>query len=202
MIEYQRLVSIFDALGPVMTGPSSSHTAGMVRIGKIARILLGGTPELIKLYFYGALAVTYKGHFSDSAIVAGLLGMDEDAPEIAKALDIARNKGITISYQLERDSDKDPNTVAMFLSREQNNLHIEASSIGGGEILVSRVDEFPVSLKGDEDGLMLVAGESLNNDEINSLFEDNLIEIQYYNSEIDTKKSLLSTCLKSLYPQN
>ena len=200
MNEYKRLVSVFDALGPVMTGPSSSHTAGMARIGKIARILLGGTPEHIELYFYGALAVTYKGHFSDSAIVAGLLGMDEDAPNIAKALDIVRDKGITISYRLERDSDKDPNTVAVFLSREQNNIYIEASSIGGGEILVSRVDEFPVSLKGDEDGLMLVASESLNDDEIISLFEGNLIDIQYYKSEIDAQKKLIKCLSKKPLP--
>jgi len=197
-----RLVSIFDALGPIMTGPSSSHTAGMVRIGKIARVLLGGTPEHIELSFYGALAVTYKGHFSDSAIVAGLLGMDEDSPELAKALDVAHNQGITILYKLERDSNKDPNTVTLYLSRGTNNLYLEASSIGGGEILVSKVDKFPVLLKGDEDGLMFVTSGSLKSDEISGLLKDNLIEIQYYNSEVDTKKKLVKCLSEDPLPLN
>ncbi|WP_323720685.1 L-serine ammonia-lyase, iron-sulfur-dependent, subunit alpha [Acetomicrobium sp.] len=196
MSEHQRLVSVFDALGPVMTGPSSSHTAGMVRIGKISRILLGDTPERIELSFYGALALTYKGHFSDSAIVAGLLGMDEDSPGIVNALDIARNQCINIKYQLNVDSDKDPNTVEMFLSRDQDNLHIEASSIGGGEILVSKVDEFSVSLKGDEDGVMFVATDYLNHDVINSLLGDNLLEIQYCNSDTNANKRLVKCLTK------
>lgn len=200
MRERQRLASIFDALGPVMTGPSSSHTAGMVRIGKIARILLGGTPEHIELSFYGALAATYKGHFSDSAIVAGLLGMDEDAPEIAEALDIAHDKGIIIAYQLEMGSDKDPNTVAMFLSRDQDNVRIEASSIGGGEILVSKIDEFSVSLRGDEDGVMFVTTAYLNDDVINCLLGDAPVEIQYYDSDINPSKRLIKCLTKEPLP--
>jgi len=200
MIESLRLVSIFDALGPIMTGPSSSHTAGMVRIGKIARILLGGTPEHVELSFYGALAVTYKGHFSDSAIVAGLLGMDEDSPEIANALDMARNEGINIRYQFNVDSDKDPNTVGMFLSRDQDNVHIEAGSIGGGEIVVSKVDEFPVSLKGDEDGVMFVVTDYLNHDVINCLLGDTSVEIQYYDSDINPSKRLVKCLTKEPLP--
>ena len=89
-----RLVSLFDALGPIMTGPSSSHTAGVLRIGRMGRILLGGDPEAVELHFYGnALARTYKGHLSDSAIVAGLLGYGEDSPAVRTAPQRRRASG-------------------------------------------------------------------------------------------------------------
>ena len=79
-----RLLSLFDSLGPIMSGPSSSHTAGMARIGRMGRSLVGGTPERITLHFFGALSHTYKGHASDSAVVAGLIGEREDSPNVRR----------------------------------------------------------------------------------------------------------------------
>ena len=86
MTSNQRVLSIFDILGPIMIGPSSNHTAGAVRIGKIARMILGEEPTKINLYFYGSLAETYRGHMTDAAVVAGLLGMEVDDQKIKESV--------------------------------------------------------------------------------------------------------------------
>ena len=97
MTSNQRVLSIFDILGPIMIGPSSNHTAGAVRIGKIARMILGEEPICVNLYFYGSLAETYKGHMTDSAVVAGLLGMEVDDNKIKESLLIANNRNINLN---------------------------------------------------------------------------------------------------------
>lgn len=149
-----RTVSLFDILGPVMTGPSSSHTAGVLRIGRMGRMLLGGTPEKIDIFFYGALAETFRGHMSDAATVGGLLGLDEDSPEVGRALEIAENRGIRVTFHPERNSSRNPNTVDMLLAKGDNELRVVGISVGGGEILVEELDGFEVSLRGGEDAVL------------------------------------------------
>lgn len=85
-------MNIFDILGPVMVGPSSSHTAGAVRIGKISRLLLGEKPTNANIYLHGSFALTGVGHGTDKAIVAGLLGMDTDDTNIPNSFEIAKKK--------------------------------------------------------------------------------------------------------------
>ena len=152
-----RLVSLFDSLGPIMTGPSSSHTAGVLRIGRMGRLFLGGDPERIDLFFYGALAETYKGHMSDSAIVGGLLGMREDSPEIGEALSLAEQKNIPVLYHLEPLSKRNPNTVDMLLARRDQSLRVVGISVGGGEILMTDIEDFPIYLQGSEEGILFIA---------------------------------------------
>ena len=98
-----RLLSLFDSLGPIMSGPSSSHTAGMARIGRMGRSLVGGTPERITLHFFGALSHTYKGHASDSAVVAGLIGEREDSPNVRHALRLAAELGVEVEIRTHPD---------------------------------------------------------------------------------------------------
>ena len=90
--------SVFDIIGPVMVGPSSSHTAGAVRIGKIVSAIFGETPTEVEFQLFNSFAKTYRGHGTDVALVAGILGMETDDPDIPRALDIAYEKGITDSH--------------------------------------------------------------------------------------------------------
>jgi len=115
--------SIFDILGPVMTGPSSSHTAGAVRIGLMARGIAGGSPKKAVITFYGSLAETYKGHMTDSGVVAGLLGMGVDDPGIKEALESAKKKGISIQVLALPSETKNPNTIVVELETPEGRAY-------------------------------------------------------------------------------
>lgn len=91
--------SVFDIIGPVMIGPSSSHTAGAVRIGKIVSSIFGDEPTEVEFQLYNSFAKTYRGHGTDVALVAGILGMDTDDPRIPDSLDIARERGIKVYWR-------------------------------------------------------------------------------------------------------
>ena len=91
-------MNVFDILGPVMIGPSSSHTAGAARIGLVARTLLGQEPVTAEILLHGSFAKTYKGHGTDRALVAGILGMRPDNEDLRNALDIAQEKGIDVQW--------------------------------------------------------------------------------------------------------
>jgi len=150
-----------------MVGPSSSHTAGVLRIGRFGRSLIGGDPEKIDLYFYGgALAQTYKGHMSDSAIVAGLLGYLEDSLEVKTALEEAKRRNIRVVCHSEYSSKRDPNTVDMRLLSKGRTFKVVGITMGGGEILITEIEDFPVSLRGNEDGVMLIADRSFRIEEL------------------------------------
>jgi len=126
----------------------------------MGRVLVGGDPERIDLFFYGrGLARMYKGHLSDSAIVAGLLGHREDSPGVKTALDEALAKGIRVTCHTDEESARNPNTVDMRLERGGRTLKVVGITVGGGEILMTELEGFPISLKGDEDGLLVVADE-------------------------------------------
>ena len=95
-----RFQSVFDIIGPVMIGPSSSHTAGAVRIGKIVSSIFDDTPTEVEFQLFNSFAKTYRGHGTDLALVAGILGMDTDDPEIPNSLEIAHKRGIKIVWTL------------------------------------------------------------------------------------------------------
>ena len=96
-------MNLFDILGPVMVGPSSSHTAGAVRLGRTARRLLGeGTPREAAITLFGSFAATGHGHGTDRALIAGLLGFQPDDERIARSFDIARDAGMAFSFTLSR----------------------------------------------------------------------------------------------------
>ncbi|MFZ2812080.1 MAG: serine dehydratase beta chain, partial [Thermovirgaceae bacterium] len=151
--------SIFDILGPVMTGPSSSHTAGAVRIGLMARGIAGGSPKKAVITFYGSLAETYKGHMTDSGVVAGLLGMGVDDPGIKEALESAKKKGISIQVLALPSETKNPNTIVVELETPEGRAYrVEGVTVGGGEIQISSIDNFLVDLRGKHDEVLLFTG--------------------------------------------
>ena len=143
-------MDIFDVIGPVMVGPSSSHTAGAVRIGYIAGKLLGEPVKSAEILLYGSFLDTGKGHGTDKAIVAGLLGMKPDDLRIPNSLNMAKEAGMSVSFGAAKLSDAHPNSAELILEGENGaKLDIVAESIGGGKINVSRLDGIDTSFAGD-----------------------------------------------------
>ncbi len=142
-------LSIFEVMGPIMIGPSSSHTAGVVRIGNMARKILNEEPQTMKIYFHGSFAETYKGHGTDVAIVGGLLGYRPDDERIRTSIETAKEKGIDVEFQRFEMPNAHPNTIKLDLTRaDGTNLMIVGASIGGGEIVITSIDNFSVELTG------------------------------------------------------
>lgn len=150
------MTDIFDILGPIMVGPSSSHTAGAVRIGQIARILLEEKPVRVKLYLHGSFAETGVGHGTDKALIAGLLGMATDDLNIAKSFSIAEEQGLTFQFGRADLHDAHPNSVLLEMEGQSGKtMSVQASSTGGGRILVTKIDKIDLSLTGDYNTLIV-----------------------------------------------
>lgn len=149
-------MNIFDIIGPVMVGPSSSHTAGLVRIGMAVYKILGAVPAVIEIKFHGSLAKTYKGHGSDKAIISGLLGFHPDDERIKDSLDIADQKGIQYSFITVDLTDAHPNTVIITAATsEGETINVQAESTGGGNILIRNIDGIEVEFDGQYDTLVI-----------------------------------------------
>ena len=149
--------SVFDIIGPVMVGPSSSHTAGAVRIGKIVSAIFGETPTEVEFQLFNSFAKTYRGHGTDVALVAGILGMETDDPDIPRALDIAYEKGIKVYWKINKDSNAPhPNTTRITLKNATKTISATGVSIGGGNIQVTELNGFAVNLKMNTPTLIIV----------------------------------------------
>lgn len=143
-------MNLFDIVGPVMIGPSSSHTAGACRLGLLAAGILGEHPKKAELVLHGSFARTYKGHGTDRALLAGLMGWQPDDARIPCALELAREAGIEFSFTPgDLGSMAHPNSVLFRLTGAGGNTcEVIGASIGGGQIQVTNVDGFPVELNG------------------------------------------------------
>lgn len=149
--------SVFDIIGPIMIGPSSSHTAGAVRIGKIVNSIFGEIPETVTFHLFNSFAKTYRGHGTDKALVAGILGMDTDNPNIKQSLELAHQAGIRIYWDILKDSNvPHPNTVKITVEKGGKKMSITGVSIGGGNIEVTELNGFSVSLKMNTPTLIIV----------------------------------------------
>ncbi len=140
---------LFDILGPVMIGPSSSHTAGAARIGFIARRLFGRQPEQAILTLHGSFAKTYKGHGTDKALVGGLLGFMPDDPRIRDAEQHAKAHNFTFEFVCTDLGEVHPNTVKVHMSDAQGQMEIIGSSIGGGRVNIIKINTTDVLFTGD-----------------------------------------------------
>lgn len=137
--------SIFDVIGPVMVGPSSSHTAGAVRIGFIANQVAGGVPARSDFYLHGSFAETYQGHGTDKALVGGVLGMSPDDEQLRNSLRIALLKGMVYNFNPVDLGNVHPNTVKIVMHTHDGNIHeVVGSSTGGGGIVISSIDNAKV----------------------------------------------------------
>lgn len=138
-------MDIFDILGPVMVGPSSSHTAGAVRIGRMARRLLGVPPKEAQILMHGSFAATGKGHGTDCALVAGLLGMEPDDMRIPDSFALAREEGLNFTIEGAEIQGAHPNTAVLLVKGAHGEkLTMQASSLGGGRIMIDKLDGMEV----------------------------------------------------------
>ncbi|MEA5039711.1 MAG: L-serine ammonia-lyase, iron-sulfur-dependent subunit beta [Clostridiaceae bacterium] len=147
--------NLFDILGPVTIGPSSSHTAGAVRIGLACRLLLGGDVKKAKITFYGSFAETYKGHGTDKAVVGGLLGFNTDNEKIRESLQLAEFRGMQFEIDTAEDPRFHPNTVVIRAQNAQRQVKLRACSVGGGAIRLQEINGFEVSVSCTYDTLII-----------------------------------------------
>lgn len=147
-------------IGPVMIGPSSSHTAGVVRIARAARKLLGGTPETAEIIFYNSFARTYEGHGSDRAIIAGLLDFKTDDKRIKDALELAKGEGLQYKFRsVGNASTLHPNTIKLNLKRQEKSVEVIGESRGGGMINISEVNGFKAGFSANLHTIIITAGD-------------------------------------------
>lgn len=152
------MVSILDIIGPVMVGPSSSHTAGACRIGLFARGLIDGDPEWAKVELHGSFAKTGAGHGTDRAIAGGLLGFFPDDERLRASLDLANATGLEITFVNTRlRGEHHPNTARITVRRGRQEITLTGSSLGAGRVLMTAIDGFPVEVTGAFPTLVFVA---------------------------------------------
>jgi L-serine dehydratase len=174
-------VSLFDVIGPIMVGPSSSHTAGAVRLGNVARSLCSTQPQRVEFYLHGSFAQTYQGHGTGQALVGGMLGFLPDDERIRDSYQLAAQNGMEYAFFTEDLGDVHPNSVRIlsFLP-DGSSSEMIGSSIGGGKILVTRVNGMAVKFTGqyptlitrhqDQPGMVARISGLLSQHDINTAF--------------------------------
>lgn len=148
--------SVFEIIGPVMIGPSSSHTAGAVRLGQLARRIFGVQPQEITVRFFGSFAQTYRGHATDVAVIGGLLDFEADDPRIRDSLQHAREQGIDITFIPEAEPPAHPNTLTMELKTGDSSLRVTGVSLGGGAVRLSELEGFTLNLTGENPAILIL----------------------------------------------
>ena len=149
-------LSLFDVLGPVMIGPSSSHTAGAARLADVARQIAG---DFVRVSFglYGSFARTYRGHGTDRALVAGVLGLSPQDDRLRCAFEIARERGLEYDFRPVHLEGAHENTVVMtFFQADGTSVEIEGASLGGGRIRITRIDDYPAEITADAPTLVIL----------------------------------------------
>lgn len=172
-------MNLIDVIGPVMIGPSSSHTAGAARLGLLAASILGSQPAKAEIYLHGSFADTHKGHGTDLALVAGLMGWAPDDDRIPESFEYANKAEMNFCFQkIDLGSATHPNTVLFKLEAANGSkCEVIGSSIGGGQVQVTEIDGFPVELSGklpalitnhkDKPGMIAVVSTLLANMSVN-----------------------------------
>ena len=149
-------MNVFEIIGPVMIGPSSSHTAGAARIGRVAALLLAAPPVYAHVLLHGSFAKTYRGHGTDRALVAGLLDMAPDDPRIPQAFALARDAGMELNISTAVLRGAHPNTVLLRVGDSQGReMEVNASSLGGGRVRVNAIDGMEATFTGDYPTLII-----------------------------------------------
>ncbi|MEH6939392.1 L-serine ammonia-lyase, iron-sulfur-dependent subunit beta [Bacillus sp. JJ664] len=149
--------SVFDIIGPIMIGPSSSHTAGAAKIGRVARNLYGKEPKNIVISLYGSFAKTYRGHGTDVALIGGLLDFDTFDERIPESLNISKDKGMTVEFIEEDAITEHPNTVKISIQDDVNQpFELVGVSIGGGKIEIVELNGFELKLSGNYPAILVV----------------------------------------------
>lgn len=150
-----KYTSAFEIIGPIMVGPSSSHTAGAVRIGSIARQLLDEQPSTVTFHLMGSFAETYQGHGTDLALLAGMLGMTTASDDVPRADRVALEMGVDYRFVKASLGIHHPNTVLIEANGRNHSVKLLASSLGGGKVEVQELDDLPLKFTGEKPTLIL-----------------------------------------------
>ena len=186
----------FRILGPIMTGPSSSHTAGAVRIGRTARLLYGREPKKVIVYFHGSFAETWKGHGSDKAVIGGLLGFKTFDERIKNADKYAEEAGMEVIFKkINLGPNYHPNSIKIEVIDEENPVEIIAESVGGGDIVIREIFGYQSEITGNSVTIILrhqdIVGTLSKITGAISEFELNIISLR--SKDIPKKKEALTT---------
>ena len=150
-------MNVFDIIGPVMIGPSSSHTAGAVRLGRVAWKILGDKVVKADIELSGSFAQTYRGHGTDKALIAGVMGMDSDDERIRHSLQLAKESGMEFAFHETEIPGAHPNTARIAVTGAQGGTTvIQGASIGGGNILITEINGMAVSFTGQYNTLLVL----------------------------------------------
>jgi len=149
-------MNIFDIIGPIMIGPSSSHTAGAVRMGRVAWKILGEDAVKADIGLVGSFAMTYKGHGTDKALIAGILGMKPDDERIPHSLEIAKESGLEYKFSQVKIPNAHPNTAILNLvGKDGATCSVEGVSVGGGSIQITKLNGMAAAFNGAQDTLII-----------------------------------------------
>ncbi len=188
--------SCFDIIGPIMIGPSSSHTAGALAIGLAARKLFGGTPKKVEIKYYESFADTHQGHGTDFAIVGGILGFAPDDANVISSLEVAEEKGIDVKfYEMSEESPVNhANTACVTLSDETHEIHLTGASVGGGtvEIKYIEINNFEVPLHGPLPVLIVINKDETINQKFKDELDDSNIKINSVSRYVDEDEFLFT----------
>lgn len=151
-------MNVFDIIGPVMIGPSSSHTAGAVRLGRVVNKLIDRRKlSRVEITLSGSFAQTYKGHGTDRALLAGIMGYHSYSPEIRDALNIAVQRGIGYTFLKKDIKGAHPNTACIrYFLEDGGEGSMQGASVGGGNILVNRIDGMDVEFTGENNTILVM----------------------------------------------
>ena len=149
--------SVFDIVGPNMIGPSSSHTAGAARLGKVAAEIVAKPIKKVKFLLHGSFAETYRGHGTDKALVGGILGFPPDDARIRNSFDMVLERGVKFEFlKVDLGEDEHPNAVKMLLEMEDgSNMEVKGASIGGGNIKITEIEGLPLDFNGSKPTLII-----------------------------------------------
>ncbi|HFU7057326.1 TPA: L-serine ammonia-lyase, iron-sulfur-dependent subunit beta [Bacillus cereus] len=208
-IKEQKVVkykSCFDVIGPIMIGPSSSHTAGALAIGTVANKLFQGLPKKVVVRYYESFAETHKGHGTDFAIIAGILGFVADDSKVPDAIEIAESKGIEITF-IEEAGDSPaghPNTADVYVEDENRSIRTMGISVGGGLIEIKHVeiDGFSLDLQGPLPVIIAISERADFEFVLRRIFKQYDVEINNFHSLEENRKFLYAFALDTLLPGN
>ena len=194
-----KYISILDIIGPTMIGPSSSHTAGAVRLGLLARNIYGKKPGWVKFTLYNSFAKTGKGHGTDKALIAGILGFKVDDFRIRNSYEFAKQESILIEFETKNDLSKHPNAVD-FTFYNETSMFISGKSLGAGEVEIDNIKGFEASIRGDLPTLFIIHKDKPGMlSKVTKLLQDENVNIATLHCERNEKgkEAAMTICLDS-----
>lgn len=196
-----RYISLFDIVGPIMIGPSSSHTAGAIRIGLFARKIYGKEPKKVLFKLYNSFAKTGLGHGTDKGLLGGILGFSVDDTRIRDSYTYAKERNVEYKFEYLTDDERHPNSVDIVFDDE---MEISGQSIGGGEVIINRIDGFLTDIRGDYPVLLMVYKDQKGViSKVSKLIQEQNINIATLDCERKEKNkdAVMTICLDSMLPE-